>query len=131
MPAFAECDFKVVCCSLWPFRRIAYRHLLKVQYRNAGAYQGTDRLVEGDQHRWRAIAGALAIMMEQHSPDAGGAQPRALHRQKRELIHRVETAQIESKFEAIDDPRRGSQTDMFGAQVAVPLHYPAILEASQ
>ena len=80
MPAFAECDFKVVCCSLRPFRRIPHRHLLKVQYGNAGTYQGTDRLVEGDQHRWRAIARAPAVMIEQDPPDAGGAQPLAFHR---------------------------------------------------
>ena len=125
MPAFAARDFKVLCCSLRPFRRIAHRHLLKVQYRDAGAYQRTDGLVEGDQHRWRAIARAPAIMLEQHSPDAAGAQPLALHRQKRELVQRVETAQIASEFEAIDDLRRRSQTDMLGTEIAMPLYDPA------
>src|SRR5208283_5602445 len=122
MPAFAARDFKVLCCSFRPLRRISHRHLLKVQYRNASTYQGTDGLVKGDQHRWRAVARAPAIMKEQDSPEASSAQPLALHRQKRELVHRIETAQIESEFEAIDDTRRRSQTDVLGTEIAMALY---------
>jgi len=68
-------------------------------------------------------------MPKQGTPDAAGAEPLALHRKKRELVHRVETAQITSEFEAIDDPRRGSQTDMLGAEITVAFHDPAILKA--
>ena len=131
MPAFAACDLKVLYCSPGPFRRIAPRRLLQVQYGDASADQGANGLVEGDQRRWRAIARAPAIMLEQHAPDAAGAQPLALHRQKRELVDRVETAQFASEFQAIDDSRRGSQTDVLGAKVAMPLDDPAIPEALQ
>ena len=120
MLAFAACDFKVLCRSLWPFRWISHRRLLNVQYRDAGADQSTDGLVKSDQCRWRAVPRAPAIMTEQRSPDAAGAQPLALHRQERELVHRVETAQIASEFEAVDDPRRGSQRNVLGTEIAVP-----------
>ena len=106
MPAFAARDFKVLRSSLRPFRGIAHRRLLKVQYRDTGTYQGTEGLAKSDQRRWRAVAGTPAIMPKQHSPDAAGAQPFALHRQKRELVHRVETAQTQALRDArvLGDP---------------------------
>jgi hypothetical protein len=64
MPAFSASDLQVLDSSLRPFCWISHRRLLKVQYSDTGADQGADRFVKGDQHRWRAIAGAPAIMMK-------------------------------------------------------------------
>ena len=93
--------------------------------RDAGTDQGPHHLVKDHQLGWREIARAQAISPKQNLPDTAGADLFAFHRQKRELIHRIKRPQIGSEFEAIDHLRRGSETDVLRAEIAMPLHYPA------
>src|SRR5271157_3272787 len=127
----AGCDRQVLGGSLRPFSRIADRGFPKMQDRNAGTDKGPDRLVEIDQHGRRRIVRAQAIAAEQDLPDLVGADPFAFHRQKRELIHRVERPQVGPEFKAIDDDGRGSQTDVLGTKIAMPFHHPAVVEPTQ
>ena len=44
---------------------------------------------------------------------------------------RVETAQVSAEFQTIDDLRVGSEADVFGPKITMPLHDSAIDQALQ
>ena len=67
-------------------------------------------------------------MIEQDRFDETGAQPLALHSEKGQFLDGVLKPKISPEFEAIDDPRRGPQTDMLGAQITMSLNDSPILE---
>jgi len=110
---------KVVIGAAAPFFHVVHVVIGDVHDCDPGTQEGTERLVKSDQPGRDDIAGGCGILRQDLGANGGAPQAFALHREVRQLIDRVEEAEVTVELQTIDDSGLGGEADVLGPEIAV------------
>ena len=112
---------EVFAGAMAPMAAVAAHRRVEVPDRQHGAAQRPAALVERHQIGGRAVAGLLAIRLQQPRFDVRLAEPLAFQRQIAELVHRVGQPQVAVELQAVGDDEVRLEVDVLRPQIAVSL----------